>query len=202
MIGHLGPRVSALLDGQLSGEEEERAWAHVHSCHSCRDLVEREGWIKTRLSGLSGDPAGSAPSALKGSILGVPPYAGPGPAASLGAFGADHAAGVAPRGWSHPPARSRRAPAVVALGGGALGAAVLGVLALGVAPATAPTGDRRPPAASIDWPVDTASPSTSSPRSADPAPATVASIASAGLGPVVGPALGWSVATAVDPDRR
>ncbi|WP_228943575.1 zf-HC2 domain-containing protein [Nocardioides sp. Leaf374] len=71
MIGHLGPRVSALLDGQLSGEEEERAWAHVHSCHSCRDLVEREGWIKTRLSGLSGDPAGSAPSALKGSILGT-----------------------------------------------------------------------------------------------------------------------------------
>ena len=34
MIGHLGTRVSALLDGQLTGADEERAWDHVHSCHS------------------------------------------------------------------------------------------------------------------------------------------------------------------------
>ncbi|CAA9397826.1 MAG: hypothetical protein AVDCRST_MAG60-1919 [uncultured Nocardioides sp.] len=27
---HLGSRVSALLDGRLPVEEEERAWAHVH----------------------------------------------------------------------------------------------------------------------------------------------------------------------------
>ena len=46
--------------------EEERAWAHVHACHQCRDLVEREGWIKTRLAGLSFDTA-CAPSSLKGS---------------------------------------------------------------------------------------------------------------------------------------
>ena len=45
--GHLGTRVSALLDGQLSAEETERAWAHVHQCHLCRDLVEREGWISS-----------------------------------------------------------------------------------------------------------------------------------------------------------
>ena len=53
VIGHLGSRVSALLDGQLSPAEAERAWAHVHACHACRDLVEREGWVKTRLAGLS-----------------------------------------------------------------------------------------------------------------------------------------------------
>ena len=68
MIGHLGDRVSALLDGQLSPAEEERAWAHVHACHQCRDLVEREGWVKTRLAGLSFE-ASVAPLSLKGSLL-------------------------------------------------------------------------------------------------------------------------------------
>ena len=69
VIGHLGSRVSALLDGQLAPDETERAWAHVHSCHACRDLVEREGWVKTRLAGLSFGGA-SAPDHLKGSLLG------------------------------------------------------------------------------------------------------------------------------------
>ena len=60
-MGHLGDRASALLDGQLAPMEEERAWAHVHTCHQCRDVVEREGWVKTRLAGLSFDTA-CAPS--------------------------------------------------------------------------------------------------------------------------------------------
>ena len=64
MIGHLGDRVSALLDGQMTPAEEERAWAHVHACHQCRDLVEREGWVKTRLAGLSFDTA-CAPSSSR-----------------------------------------------------------------------------------------------------------------------------------------
>ena len=77
------PRVSALLDGQLSPAEAERAWAHVHACHACRDLVEREGWVKTQLAALSG--AGGTPDRLKGelshgSFLGAPPL----PTASLG----------------------------------------------------------------------------------------------------------------------
>jgi hypothetical protein len=132
MIGHLGDRVSALLDGQLSPMEAERAWAHVHACHQCRDLVEREGWVKTRLAGLSFD-ASAAPSSLKGSLLssmasGMPPgdvYLG-----------------------SHSDPRPRRIT-MVALGGGAAGAAVMGVLALGAAPADAPTLDRRAPTTSI-----------------------------------------------------
>ena len=48
--GHLGNRVSDLVDGQLERDEEDRAWQHVHACHYCRDLVEREGWVKTRLA--------------------------------------------------------------------------------------------------------------------------------------------------------
>jgi hypothetical protein len=135
MIGHLGDRVSALLDGQMTPAEEERAWAHVHACHQCRDLVEREGWIKTRLAGLSFDTA-CAPSSLKGSLL-----------SSL-------SAGLPPGDIylaSEPDPRPRRV-SLVALGGGAAGAAVMGVLALGAAPADAPTVDRRAPTTSITTP--------------------------------------------------
>jgi len=135
IIGHLGDRVSALLDGQMSPVEEERAWAHVHACHQCRDLVEREGWIKTRLAGLSFDTA-CAPSSLKGSLL-----------SSL-------SAGLTPGDLyltSEPDPRPRRV-SLVALGGGAAGAAVMGVLALGAAPADAPTLDRRAPTTSITTP--------------------------------------------------
>ena len=76
--GHLGTRVSALLDGQLSAEDEERAWDHVHLCHLCRDQVEREGWVKTRLAGLSFEVAApSTPDWLKGSLMGACDYGPP-----------------------------------------------------------------------------------------------------------------------------
>lgn len=145
LMGHLGPRVSALLDGQLPLDEAERAWAHVQACHQCRDLVEREGWVKSRLSGL-GDGGATVSAALKGSLLG-----GPG----AGTTPSPHAWAT----WDAPPgdvflrdgspARPRRALGMAALGGGALGAAMMGVLALGAAPADAPTTDRRVPATSI-----------------------------------------------------
>jgi anti-sigma factor RsiW len=127
--GHLGSRVSALLDGQMSAEDAERAWAHVHTCHACRDLVEREGWVKTRLAGLSfGDTA--TPDRLKGSLL------APGGALSAPQFAAYDG-------------RGRRNLGMVAIGGGAVGAAFVGVLALGIAPADAPPVDRRAPSANI-----------------------------------------------------
>ena len=132
MIGHLGSRVSALLDGQLPPDEAERAWGHVHSCHACRDLVEREGWVKTRLAGLS--PAGSTASdRLKGALVGAP--AGLTPGDALLAMGS----------------KPRRGSLVV-IGGGAAGAAVLGVLALGAAPANAPAIDRRGPITNLPGP--------------------------------------------------
>ena len=151
-MGHLGSRVSALLDGQLSPEESERAWEHVHACHQCRDLVEHEGWVKTRLAGLSFDDA-SAPDHLKGFLRGGPHWP---PRAD---------------GCHHPiQARSRRNTGLVALGGGAVGAAVMGVLALGVAPGgDAPANDRRAPVTNLvrpsETPRTTPSPSlTTSPR--------------------------------------
>lgn len=138
MIGHLGTRASALLDGQLPPAEAERLWEHVHGCHLCRDLVEREGWIKTRLSGL-GAPA-QAPEHLKGALLGARP--GPVPAS--------------PVAFPDVPARSRaRTLAVVGVGvGSAAGMAVMGVLALGASPADAPAGDPQAPVANLTTPSD------------------------------------------------
>ncbi|WP_344112286.1 hypothetical protein, partial [Nocardioides humi] len=131
MIGHLGNRVSALLDGQLSAREAEEAWSHVYTCHACRDLVEREGWVKTRLAGLCEGERG-APSDLKGSLLSMPP------------------GGALLAGHEPHPAHRRTSTGVVMIGGSAIGAAMLGVLALGFAPGTAPPADRRPPASQIN----------------------------------------------------
>ncbi len=133
---HLGSRVSALLDGQLPREEAERAWAHVHACHACRDLVEREGWIKTRLAGLSHGST-SAPDHLKGSLLG--PHA--------------HSPHLDPLG------RRSRSWTGLAIGGGAAGVAVLGVLALGAASPDGPV-DRRPPVTNIGQSDSPRTPST------------------------------------------
>jgi predicted anti-sigma-YlaC factor YlaD len=136
--GHLGNKVSDLLDGQLSRTDEDRAWEHVHSCHYCRDLVEREGWVKTRLAGLS--LAGStAPDRLKDALVGA--QAGLTPGDALLAMN------------SKP-----RRGSLVAIGGGAAGAAVLGVLALGAAPANAPAIDRRGPVTNLVTPTPAPNP--------------------------------------------
>jgi anti-sigma factor RsiW len=133
VIGHLGTRVSALLDGQLSPADEERAWDHVHSCHQCRDAVEHEGWVKTRLAAMQLAGA-TAPSHLKGSLLvrGLVDW---------------------PDVPEHPAladARARRRHlGMTGIGGGAVGAAVMGVLALGASPANAPGAVVRPGAESF-----------------------------------------------------
>jgi hypothetical protein len=128
VIGHLGTRVSALLDGQLSDADEERAWEHVHSCHQCRDAVEREGWVKTRLATMQ--YAGSAaPSSLKGSLMVsglVAAWEGPEHPALAGAV------------------ERRRHLGLSGISSGAVGAAVMGVLALGASPANAPGAVVRP----------------------------------------------------------
>lgn len=73
--GHIGSNASALVDGQLSAADEERAWQHVLGCAGCRRLVEREGWVKQRLAGLAGPSALSAPQSLLGSLYDVDAWA-------------------------------------------------------------------------------------------------------------------------------
>ena len=131
---HLGSRVSALVDGRLGPEEEERCWAHVHACHSCRDLVEHEGWVKTQLAQLSYGP--SRPSHdFKSALVGR----------------CSELSGSAPLG-GHAALVAEIAAAVdVAIGGGAASACVVGVLALGVA--GSPRIEPRPPATDLSRPV-------------------------------------------------
>lgn len=146
-MGHLGSRVSALLDGHLPPAEEERAWEHVHACHPCRDLVEREGWVKTRLAELSYGTATAPPTlrdSLRQSLL-APSPDGTSPMQPQDALLATGLVTGRPR-----PRH------LAALGGSALGVAVLGVLALGAVPANAPQNDRRPPVTSLVPPSPTA----------------------------------------------
>jgi hypothetical protein len=128
VIGHLGTRVSALLDGQLSPADEERAWEHVHSCHQCRDAVEREGWVKTRLATMQ-LMGTHTPSHLKGSLL----------VRGLVADWPDEHPALAGAATER-----RRHLGLTGISSGAVGAAVMGVLALGASPANAPGAVVRP----------------------------------------------------------
>jgi anti-sigma factor RsiW len=76
LYGHIGSTASALVDGQLSPAEEERAWRHVLGCSGCRRLVEKEGWLKQRLAGLGMPGAAvTAPPGLMGSLYDVDAWA-------------------------------------------------------------------------------------------------------------------------------
>ncbi|GAB3031400.1 hypothetical protein GCM10011376_24630 [Nocardioides flavus (ex Wang et al. 2016)] len=142
-MSHLGARVSALLDGRLAPDEEERCWAHVHTCHACRDLVEQEGWVKTQLAQLSfgaGQPSRDFKSALVGRCSALQPPSG-------------SSFAPVPHSSTHRPRRG-----LMALGGGAASACVVGVLALGVA--GTPRVEPRPPATDLSRPTGPVSPAT------------------------------------------
>jgi len=111
--GHIGAGVSALVDGQLSAEDEERAWAHVLGCPGCRRRVEAEGWTKTQVRTFAPAPQG-APAGLVGALYDM-------------------------QAWAQVDEierASRRRLAVTALvGAGSVGVAVLGIFGLTSAPA-------------------------------------------------------------------
>ena len=66
--GHLGAQVAPLVDGQLAPEDADRAWDHVLGCRACREAVERESWVKNRLSVMAPtDP----PPGLTGALTGL-----------------------------------------------------------------------------------------------------------------------------------
>jgi len=140
MIFHLGSRVGALVDGQLPPAQAERAWAHVHSCSTCRDAVEREGWIKRELASLSfastASPRVAQPASLAAPVdVDWPPLVG--------------------------EQRPRKYAGLAALGAGSLGAAMFGVLVLGAVPGESPSQDRRLPVTNIDQPVSPSTPARS-----------------------------------------
>ncbi|MFW6775838.1 hypothetical protein ACOACO_16255 [Nocardioides sp. CPCC 205120] len=135
LLGHLGTKVSDLLDERLDERASANAWAHVAECPSCQQQVETEAWVKRTLSTLASTaPDCAAPDSLRGRL-------------SAERLVASYAA--APE-WVDPPADDDRRHrwTVAAIGGGAVGAAMLGIVALGASP-QAPAADRRPPTASL-----------------------------------------------------
>lgn len=125
LSGHLGSKAAALVDGQLPPAVEERAWAHVHGCPGCRQLVEHEAWTKQRLGTLA--DAGCARQDA--------PVAYPGVAAADGELRPPSsllASLQAVDDWAAPAydePRGRRV-SLVAVGGGAIAASVLGLVAV------------------------------------------------------------------------
>ena len=71
---HLGIRVSALADGQLSHEERDRALAHVARCEQCRHELEQERETKAALRGL---PLVEPPAELVKALLAMAETGGP-----------------------------------------------------------------------------------------------------------------------------
>lgn len=134
LSGHIGAKASALVDGQLAPEEEERAWSHVLSCPGCRSIVEHEGWTKRRLGALSGavsPPREGLPEGLMGSLIDVD------------ARVAWAEVGVIER-------RSvRRRAAAVAVGGSAVGACALALLTVTGAPLGGTSTPSRPAPANV-----------------------------------------------------
>ena len=113
LSGHIGSKVSALVDGQLAPSEEERAWSHVLTCPGCRRLVEHEGWTKRQLGALTAPSRVDPPPQLLGSLYDVDAWA------TVDAI--------------EKQSRRRRA-AVVLVGGGAVSACLLGLVTVAGGP--------------------------------------------------------------------
>ncbi|HEY2442324.1 MAG TPA: zf-HC2 domain-containing protein [Streptosporangiaceae bacterium] len=74
-MSHLGRRLSALIDGELSDTERDQVYAHLVSCEDCRADASALRTIKRRVGGLGETPAdGTLTSRLIAlAALGEPP---------------------------------------------------------------------------------------------------------------------------------
>jgi anti-sigma factor RsiW len=59
-MSHLGHRLSALIDGELSAAERDRVHAHLASCAACRAEAKELRELKRNMGGLSDVPADDA----------------------------------------------------------------------------------------------------------------------------------------------
>ena len=59
-MSHLGPRLSALIDGELSHEQRERALAHLARCEPCRREAAALRMLKQRMHALGEATADAA----------------------------------------------------------------------------------------------------------------------------------------------
>lgn len=61
--GHLGERVTSLVDGELSHDARDRALAHLAGCDDCRAAVDAERVTKGRVAALDATTLPPGPSA-------------------------------------------------------------------------------------------------------------------------------------------
>ncbi|GEM_PF-5231142 len=107
LSGHLtGEQVTAYADGQIKASETERVTAHLQHCTQCANAVQREAWLKVRLSGLGG------PMPVTPKVVGL-----------LDFDDQRLESPIAP-----PPTRSKRRTTIALAGAGTVGAAVFGVM--------------------------------------------------------------------------
>jgi len=59
-MSHLGYRLSALVDNELSGDEQDRVHAHLAACAQCRAEAAELRGLKQRLRGLADVPPADA----------------------------------------------------------------------------------------------------------------------------------------------
>ena len=113
-MSHLGHRLSALIDGELDGDERDRVLVHLARCEPCRDEAVALRTLKRRMNAL-GEAAADA--ALTRRLIGlaqpVQPPSGPWP----GLAGAGH--------YGHQVARELRPAWYVTFG--ATAAVLVGV---------------------------------------------------------------------------
>ncbi|HSZ45977.1 MAG TPA: zf-HC2 domain-containing protein [Streptosporangiaceae bacterium] len=65
---HLGQRLSALIDGELDGDDRDRVLGHLARCGWCRDEAAALRALKRRMNALGEAAAGSA---LTGRLMGL-----------------------------------------------------------------------------------------------------------------------------------
>jgi anti-sigma factor RsiW len=137
---HLGARLSALIDGELSHAQRDRVLAHLARCESCRQEAGTLRVLKRRVHALGdSDPVpghASGGDALTWRLLALVPAAGKGPGPRW------------PARWAWPVAPGRRRTrwlATAALAGGGLGLSIAVFLA---------GGDRPPPGPKVTPAVD------------------------------------------------
>ncbi len=138
-MSHLADRVTALVDGELSHDERDRALAHVTGCAECRDELELQRRLKAAVVGLADPPLSSALNHRLLAVAAVPQAEAP---------AAERRAPIR-QPYTHPAtARPHRASSprrATFLGGALLG---VGGLAVGTAMILPPAdGGTRPAAA-------------------------------------------------------
>jgi len=75
-VSHLGERLSALIDGELSHQQRERVLAHLAHCRPCRQEAAALRMLKQRMHALG---EATADTALTDRLIAVAGVAGPAP---------------------------------------------------------------------------------------------------------------------------